>query len=298
MSRRKARPGIDVLEGRSLLSSLAYSLTTDKSVYQAGDPVQIRFTETNHGSRPITVLLAPADFKITEGNTTVWESNPDSLSQTPTSVTLQPGQSVSQAATWRATQSFMGTEINLWGSFVASNSNAFKVTAAFQIKDPLVTSLSTNQTTYRVGQPVQITSHTINTSDHPVTFVTTQIPGGGFAIAQNGSKIWSSGPADDVLDSVAIETQTIQPGEATKYTATWDGLPASSGSTASTATGSFTASLAGESAGPTATFQITSSIPDSKACGIRFANTVDLDSPTANHGASPNPNSQRGINHL
>ena len=32
---------------RALLSSLAYSLTTDKSEYAVGQPVQMTFTETN-----------------------------------------------------------------------------------------------------------------------------------------------------------------------------------------------------------------------------------------------------------
>jgi hypothetical protein len=50
---------IEFLEGRELLSSLSYSLTTDQSNYQVGQQVNMTFTETNSGDLPVTVEADP-----------------------------------------------------------------------------------------------------------------------------------------------------------------------------------------------------------------------------------------------
>ena len=50
------------------LSSLAYSLTTDQSVYQVGQPIELTFTETNTSDQPVTVEVSPADFTISQNN--------------------------------------------------------------------------------------------------------------------------------------------------------------------------------------------------------------------------------------
>ena len=44
---RKIALRVESLEVRALLSSLSYSLTTDKSEYAVGQSVQLTFTETN-----------------------------------------------------------------------------------------------------------------------------------------------------------------------------------------------------------------------------------------------------------
>ena len=62
MHRTRMALGVDELEGRSLLSGISYTLTTDQSTYQVGQPIQITFTETNTGDRPVTVSLNPTDF--------------------------------------------------------------------------------------------------------------------------------------------------------------------------------------------------------------------------------------------
>ena len=61
---RKFGVRVEDLEGRTLLSGISYVLTTDHSVYQAGQPVQITFTETNTGTQPVTVSLSPTDFTV------------------------------------------------------------------------------------------------------------------------------------------------------------------------------------------------------------------------------------------
>ncbi len=57
---RKIALRVERLEVRELLSSLAYSLTTDKSTYQVGQPVQLTFTETNTSTKPVTVTDGPS----------------------------------------------------------------------------------------------------------------------------------------------------------------------------------------------------------------------------------------------
>ena len=44
---------------------LATSLTTDQSVYQLGQPIQLTFTETNVGTTPVQVLEGPSSFDVT-----------------------------------------------------------------------------------------------------------------------------------------------------------------------------------------------------------------------------------------
>jgi hypothetical protein len=50
--RRKASLIVEPLECRSLLSGISATLTTDQSVYTAGEPIQMTFTFTNTGSGP------------------------------------------------------------------------------------------------------------------------------------------------------------------------------------------------------------------------------------------------------
>ena len=51
---------VESLEVRALLSSLAYSLTTDKSEYAVGQPVQMTFAETNTSNQNVSVDDGPA----------------------------------------------------------------------------------------------------------------------------------------------------------------------------------------------------------------------------------------------
>ena len=68
---------VERLEVRELLSSLSYSLTTDKSTYQVGQSVVLTFTETNTSDQPVNVTDGPATdgFTVSEGGTTIWQSN-------------------------------------------------------------------------------------------------------------------------------------------------------------------------------------------------------------------------------
>ena len=53
--RRRRCWSLEDLEVRSLLSGITYSLTTDQSSYQIGQPITMTFTETNTGDQPVTV---------------------------------------------------------------------------------------------------------------------------------------------------------------------------------------------------------------------------------------------------
>jgi hypothetical protein len=264
--RRRTPLRLEVMEGRPLHSGLAYSLATGKSGYQAGDTISFTFSETNISTRPVTVTVAPADCSVTEGSEVIFQTNPNSSSQQGSSVTLQPGQAVTQTGSWSGTQNFLTSEVNVWGSFSVSDTNAPSVTTAFQIADPLVEGISTNQSVHEVGQPIEITSHAANTSRHPVTIVKFQSVPGSVAITQDGTRVWQGGTIGVVIEPLdplppyMVQTTTIQPGRSTSYSVTWDGVPSSTSSTVSTVTGSFVASLSGLPQLSTASFQIESPI--------------------------------------
>jgi hypothetical protein len=74
---RRTRLNLEPLEGRSLLSAIAYSLTTDQSTYQPGQPIEMTFQETNESGRTISVEDGPSidGFTAAQDGTTVWRSN-------------------------------------------------------------------------------------------------------------------------------------------------------------------------------------------------------------------------------
>ena len=90
---------VEQLETRALPSGISYSLTTDQSAYEVGEPIQMTFTETNTGDQAMTLGLPYnlLQFGISHQGYTIW-GNLVSFSQT--TVTLQPGQSYSQTVTW------------------------------------------------------------------------------------------------------------------------------------------------------------------------------------------------------
>jgi hypothetical protein len=57
---------VEGLEQRVLLAGLSFSLTTDQSVYQLGQPIEMSIIATNPTDQPVTVPRAqPAGFSIT-----------------------------------------------------------------------------------------------------------------------------------------------------------------------------------------------------------------------------------------
>jgi hypothetical protein len=210
---RKITFCVEGLEGRALLSGITYSLTTDQSTYQVGQPIQMTFTETNTCNQPATVLVSPTDFSVAEHGGTIWQSDPSNAGQPPTSVTLQPGQSVSQTATWDGTIALSTDQVNQFGTFLVSNPNAPPGdTAIFQITNPLSGALTTDQMDYTVGQPVVVTYSETNTSGQTLTIPITNPL---FQIQQNGQ------PLTPVMDPLPPSYGTIAPGQTLTSQYTW-----------------------------------------------------------------------------
>jgi hypothetical protein len=236
--------------------AISSSLTTNQSVYQAGQPIMMAYTETNDGLQPVTITLQPAEFIVTSNGKTVWQS-PATTPSAGTSQTLQPGQSVTQTAVWNGSSGGSGRAVNLWGSFVMSNPNAPGKMASFQITNPLVPSISTDHSVYQVGQPIEFTSTLTNTSTQPITIGTAQGPGPGIDVTENGTIIWSSASTGG---GSSPSTETIQPGQSITLSATWDGLATSGVVAPVPVTGAFVVSVAGNPFWPTTSFQIVNAV--------------------------------------
>ena len=278
---RRVSPVVEGLEERALLSSLAYRLTTDQSVYQVGQPIAMTFTETNTGDQPLTVEVSPTDFSVSQNNTVIWQSDPANAGQLPTSETLLPGQSVSQTASWDGTETYTwpsligsspkSSQINTFGSFVVSNPNApAGLTATFQITDPIVSTVTTDQSVYQLGEQVQMTYTEVNTSDQSITIPHPQPA--GFGITHNGTAVM----IDAVIAIYYSGTETIAPGQVFTTSQTWNGIPIFDPSGPGDLTGTFVVNY-----GPTAndteattTFQIVAPSPDELATSVTTDQSV------------------------
>src|SRR5271154_4650164 len=99
---RKFALRMEQLEVRELLSGLAYSLTTNQSVYQVGQPVQLTFTEKNVSDQPVNVDDGPSidGFNVSLNGATIWESNSGVNPLYIRQITLQPNQSLTETGTW------------------------------------------------------------------------------------------------------------------------------------------------------------------------------------------------------
>ncbi len=93
---------LEALEGRSLLSGLATSLTTDASTYRVGQPVVMTFQETNTSDTPTVVNDGPSidGFNVMQDGHVVWRSNGGINPLFIQMVPLGPDQSLTLTATW------------------------------------------------------------------------------------------------------------------------------------------------------------------------------------------------------
>ena len=259
---------VEDLECRALLAGLiSYSVTTDQTTYQVGQPIQMTFTETNIGDQPDTVDVIPTDFEAfpLPFIAPLWQSDPDNQGAAPTSQTLQPGQSLTQTATWDgSTTAFSGSATNLYGTYAVTNLNAPQgMNAVFNIASPLQDTLTTDRSTYQFGQPVQITFTRTNTSDEPVP-LSLGMAQDSFQVTQGGQMVWQSDQGPPYTFEPFDYPQNLQPGQSWTKTVTWDGwingTPAwlSPETTAESATGSFSVTSELNPSGPSASFQIQS----------------------------------------
>ena len=260
---RKIALRVERLEVRELLSSLSYSLTTDKSTYQVGQPVALTFTETNTSTKPVTVTNGPGTdgFTVTEGGTTIWQSNSGINAQYVQQDTLQPGQSLTETASWDG-ESTASPTVAATGSFSVTNQLAPQsASASFQVASPVTYNVTTNQSTYQVGQPVQLSFTETNPSTSAVS-VTVDPP--NFTVAQAGNSVWSSNPD---AASQATTTEILYPGQTVTQTATWDGTSNWLGGQSINNWGAFSVTNPNAPSGTAATFQIASPLATTVSTG-------------------------------
>ncbi len=117
-------------------------------------------------------------------------------------------------------------------------------------------SLTTDQSTYQVGQSIQITFTETNTSDQPVTV---DVAPTDFTISQNGDSIWQSNPGNA---NQPPPSETLQPGQSLTQTAAWDGTTPDQEESGPSINswGDFVVSNPNAPQDDTATFQITDPI--------------------------------------
>jgi hypothetical protein len=216
-------------------------LTTDKSVYQVGEPIRVTFTETNTGQEPAQIGVDAGDgLTVMQDGAVVWDQNQGRLFPLCTvSETLQPGQSRTWTGTWDGIPNTVPPSI-LSGSFTVYTSHFNRIdmqgpSATFQIASPpaakLTSSLTTDHSLYVLGQqPINMTFTETNTGDQPTAIIV----GGSFDAMQNGNEIWNSSSPGFVLAvdppfgvplGQDLHWETLQPGQSYTQTATWNGLP-------------------------------------------------------------------------
>ncbi len=137
---------------------------------------------------------------------------------------------------------------------------------------PITLTLTTDQSSYSVGQPVHMTLTETNTSSQTV-----QITDGpsidGFSVSQNGTTIWRSNAG---MQPMFLREVTLNPGQSLTLTATWDGHPNN------TPTGTES------SATPTGTFQVSSQVSQDGATAAPVTITIGAAS-TPTPTATPTP---------
>jgi Intracellular proteinase inhibitor len=135
--KRKLQPRMEALESKALLSSVAGSaahphatqpahlapsepgarnaisvtLTTNESVYQPGQVVQMSLTETNRSNHSVKVAVGPTidTFEIAQNGKVVWRSDSGFLPQYVYLKVLRPGASTTVKAHWTVTAGMSGS---------------------------------------------------------------------------------------------------------------------------------------------------------------------------------------------
>ncbi len=136
---RRQRLRIERLEERALLAGVSYTLTTDQSDYQVGQPIHITLTGTNTSDQTIQTVSGPDldNFVVTENGVAIWDSEPVSLNLA-VLTTLEPGQSFTETATWDGLPNEGQPRVLAGGSFTVTNpAVSSTLSANFQIDAPI-----------------------------------------------------------------------------------------------------------------------------------------------------------------
>ena len=253
-SKISLRPHVETMEPRALLSSdLSVSLTTDKAVYQPGQPIELTFTETNNSDHEISLSYGPSvdGFVVSEEGQPVWQSNAGANPMFIVLDKLEPGQSLTLHSTWNGVPNQQGSSpILAGGTFTVTNElDPDGPSASFQIASPLSYALSVDQAEYQVGQPIQLSFTETNTGTQPLSI---NVPPATFTIADDlNNVVWQS-----AIGSGSSTIQTLEPGQSIAQTSTWNGISNTGQSPNTNPWGTFVLSSSNAPSGLTATFSI------------------------------------------
>jgi len=199
--------------------SLSSSLTTDHSVYQAGEPIAITFTETNTSSYP-AVVLPSGSFTVTNDATYITVFS-QSVDQNAPILTLQPGQSLTQTATWNPMQpgmyglSYQNGNVATDGTVGVTPASSAPAPPA-QDPPPVAETLATNLQAYRTGHTVVMTLTLKNASSQSVA-ITPNPSSDGFSVLSGSTKVWHS-----ARNTRATKARTLLPGESITLRSVWN----------------------------------------------------------------------------
>jgi hypothetical protein len=223
-------------------ADLSTSVTTDKSVYEYGEPVKLTLTETNVSSQPIVVLTGETAFEITHDGADQWSPGPSAVAASASWETLQPGQSYVQTAT-RNSSVYTVTSPNATGTFTATNlldpngsSATFQITSAVYIPPgqpapppvtnspiptpiglPVTATLASSQSAYKPGQSVHFTMTLKNLSTAKVP-VKPNVKLDGITVMDGSAVVYRSNHLRPMLAA-----RSIKPHQSIKLGLAWSG---------------------------------------------------------------------------
>jgi Intracellular proteinase inhibitor len=193
-------------------------MTTDKSVYQIGEPIRFTFTETNTSNQPIQLALGAFNtgFDVDEAGGPVWKSNAGANPMVIVLYTLDPGDSRSFSSTWDGVPDLVSPPVLAPGVFTVTNQlSPDGPSATFQIASNLSYSLTTDQGNYEIGQAIQFALTETNVTDQPIGV---DVAPASFAVSINGTAVWQSS------NTGSVTTQTLAPGQSIVQSGAWNGI--------------------------------------------------------------------------
>jgi hypothetical protein len=251
---RSARLTVEALEARALLSGLSVSVATDKAVYQPGQPIHMTFTETNASSQPVTVDWGPSTdgFLVERNGVVVWQSNAGINPMFVAANTLDPGKSLTLAATWDGIPSGQSSA-PAGGKYVVFNQlDKSGAVASFRIgadpsslgtapgqaspppspvpnppvppstspgaASPIAISVSTGQPTIMPGHSVRFSVALRNAGNRDLN-LTPDPSADGLTLWKGSTLVWRSRGVH------VPKMRTLHHGQAMKLTTLWNGRP-------------------------------------------------------------------------
>lgn len=227
--KRRTFLNLDALEGRALLSGLSYSLTTNQSTYQPGQPVEMSFTETNTSNHVIDATDGPSidGFDVGQNGKVIWRSNAGPNPMYLRLVPLAPGQSFTLTATWNGVPT--GGTSPVTGTFSIWNQRDPTLTTTVAITSsptsPSAPASSPDGSPIIVSNPDPLpapTAPSSSSSGNPIGSPTPVSGDGGSSTpgSDSGSVAGSSSGPTPIVVSVATNHPTYHKGQHVRMTVT------------------------------------------------------------------------------